>query len=227
VALNKTQVRQLVRQLIDDPGAKLWSNTNLDLLIEGCLDEIWSDLLEQFAWLTTAESAPQVVDGVIYTSLLTVPRFHRVQRISRNGVDYRPARPEEVIGTFGTGLDAPDYTYVVFSDQIWTFPAEDNSDTYVRYSYLPEPFTSLTPGPDPDSEEDDDVSFVTFPDGHHMVYIYDVASKALEKGDKENSDRFTQRAQVARLRLMTYLRKQSVGPIQPLLGDSSREWGGV
>jgi hypothetical protein len=219
--LNKVQVRSLVRRLIDDPGGKQWPTSDLDLLIEGCLDELWGELLDQFSWLTSVENVvtPTGVGIIAVASIgldtaLLTHRLYRIQKVVRDSKELRPAFPEEVTLYNNTVVDAPDDTYMILRNAIWCFPLALTPQVSVHYSYFPEPFTSLVPGPDPDDESDDDSSFIDWPDGYHMAYIYDIASKALEKGDKEDSQRLQRRAEMSLHRLRAFLRKQHIGPTQ-------------
>ena len=78
--LTRLQARTLIQELIDDTAAKLWTAPNLDILTEATLDELWGELLDQFAWLRSTESGAltPVAPGTInLTTALT--RFYRVQ----------------------------------------------------------------------------------------------------------------------------------------------------
>jgi hypothetical protein len=231
---SKIQVRSLVRRLIDDPAGKQWPTSDLDELIEAALDELWGgELLERFPWLTSKEeiltnvTIPALVaPGTLLLSALS-QRFYRIQRVVRNGAPYRLARSDEVVLSGATAICAPDNSYAILDGGLWAFPLDATSPLTVRYSYLPEPFTSLSPGPDPDDTADDDISFVPWPDGFHMAYIYDIAAKALERGDKEESDKLQKRADQALFRLKAFLRKQHTGPILAQTSNDEFYWGGV
>ena len=231
--LSKTQVRALVRQLADDPAGKLWSTNNLDLLIEGALDELWGELLDAFPWLnmredTIAATSPGYIDlqhtsDATGTSLI---RYYRIHQVVRDGQLYRQAHPNEIVFVEGEAVSAPDQSYAIYGNQIYLFPLA-TTDVTVRYSAFPEPFTSLSSSEDPDDGEDDEEMFVTWPDGYHLVYAYDVASRMLEKGDREESARLKQRAETSLFRLKAFLRKQTTNPIMPILTDSNFDWGGT
>lgn len=211
--LSKVQVRSLVRQLIDDPAGKLWPTANLDLLIEGALDELWGELLDSFPWLRSTDSGAltPTAPGYIDTATALI-RFYRVQQVSRDGVEYSPTSQRNVLVNGTTELEVPRDQYTIYGSQIHLFPYSTSS-VYVRYSSLPEPFTSLTPGPNPDSEDDDAISFITWPDGYHMAYIYDIAAKAIEKGNREDSAQLKRRAEDSFFRLRAFLRKQHSGVV--------------
>lgn len=227
--LNKVQIRALVRQLIDDPAGKLWSSPNLDLLSEGCLDELWGELLDQFPWIRSTEAAiVPIAPGYIDLSIdsLLVTRLYRVQQVVRDGVIYRAVDQRDTLISNGVVLSAPSNAYTIFNEQLHLFPYSV-STVYLKYVSRPEPFTSLGPGSDPDSDEDDFLT-VDWPDGYHMAYIYDIASKAIEKGNREDSTMFGKRAEQAMFRLRAFLRRQSTGgSTMPYLVDSDLEWGGT
>lgn len=226
--LNKIQARALVRELIDDPAGKLWSTPNLDLLIEGSIDDLWGELLDAFPWLRSTETTvtPTAPGYVLWDSTsTTIIRPYRVQQVIRSSQIYHWIDPKDVAVAAGVVLYAPDATWTFLGNQLHAFPYSTSALT-VRYNTRPEPFTSITPGPLPDSDEDD-IAFVEWPDGHHLAYVYDVASKALEKGDREDSARLGRRAEQAMFRLRAFLRKQQIGGIMPWTSDDSLSWGSV
>lgn len=225
--LNKNQVRSLIRNLMDDNGAKLWNSDTLDLLIEGTLDELWTDLMEQFPYIRWTEivataTSPGYVD--LSSANASFLRFYKILKVYRDGAQYSPASPSEISYSNGVVISAPPQTWTLFGDALWLFPLATSSVT-VQYNSFPEPFTSLAAGPDPDDGVDDDLLVVPWPDGHHLAYIYDVASRAMEKGDREESSRLGKRAEVAMYRLKSKLRKFYPGPIVPTLTDSPINWG--
>jgi len=238
--LTKQDARNLVAQLIDDKGFKNWPVDLLDMLITGTLDELWGELLDQFPYLTSTEeqltststpvvgiTAPGYVDLDPETVTLT-RRFYRVQRVVRGGVNLRPANPNEVTVSNNVVIEAPDDTYLVQDSKLWVFPLDATTPIFLRYSYLGEPFTSLTVGTtDPDSPSDDPIMTVPWPDGYHMAYIYAAAARAMEKGDKEDSTRLQKRADMAMFRLKAYLRRQHLGTLTPETQDNPLDWGGV
>lgn len=226
--LNKLEVRTLVRNLIDDPAGKLWPNGPLDLLAEGSLDELWGELLDQFPWLRSDESAALVPLAPGYIDIPTqLVRFYRVQHVIRGNVEYSPVAQRDVLTVGSLSIEATDQTYTLFGGQLHLFPYDPTTPVYIRYSSLPTAFTDLTPGPNPGSEEDDAISFIEWPDGHHMAYIYDIASKAIEKGDREESIKLKGRADTSLFRLMAYLRKQHSGIIVGGFHEDAFQWGGV
>jgi hypothetical protein len=223
--LNKVEVRDLIRQLIDDPGGKLWNTTNLDLLIEGCLDELWGEIIDQFPWVRWTETSAITLVAPGYVQLWDdattsdFNRLYRIQRVVRNGIEYHIADQRDVTIAGGEVIAAPNYSYTILGRTLHLFPYDITANVTIQYSSLPEPFTSLTPGPDPDDPSDDEISLVEWPDGYHMAYIYDVASKAIEKGDREDSTRLGRRAEASLFRLKAFLRKQHTGPIMPYVSD--------
>ena len=214
MAVTKLQSRSLVQQLLDDSAAAFWTAPNLDLLIEGTIDELYGELLETFPWLQTTETSAAIV-APGYVNLAALTRYHRLQQVVRNEQTYMPADPKDVLIVNGQVVSAPTSSYIVLGQQLHLFPYDTTTPVYVRYSSLPTAFSSLADG-----------TAVDWPDGHHLAFIYEAAARAMEKGDRENSDRFSQRAQVALLRLRSRLRKQQVGPVMPWHADDARYWGG-
>src|SRR4051812_16359731 len=227
--LNKVQVRTLVRNLIDDTGSKLWDGPSLDLLIEGTLDELYTDLLESFPYLRWTEAvntptSPGSIDLWDDSANSNFTRLYKILKVYRDGLQYSPISPSEVSYSNGIAYAAQPQTWTLLGNSLWLFPLAMTSVT-VQYSSLPEPFTSIAQGPDPDDELDDELLFIDWPDGHHMAFVYEVASRAMEKGDREESSRLGKRGEVAMYRLKSKLRKFYPGPIVPTLTDSPINWG--
>jgi hypothetical protein len=214
VALTRLQARTLVQQLIDDPSAKLWSAANLDVLAEGVIDELWADLLDHWPYLRSTETA---VTGAEGKALGTLTRFYRLQLVSRGSKVYTPADPKDAVFANAEVLSAESRTYTIINNEVFLFPLESSPDFYLRYSTRPTGFAALA----------SDATAVEWPDGHHMAYIYAIAARAMEKGDREQSERFEKRAEVSLLKLKATLRKQHTGPIMPFMPDSGHDWGGV
>lgn len=213
----KAAARVLIQQLIDDPAGKLWSPTALDTLIEGALDELWGDLLDTFPWLRSVESAllTPVAPGTIDKDA-ALTRFYRVQYIVRNSTALTLMDQKDSLVAGGVQIAADADTYTVMGNLIWMFPLSTAANVYVRYSNFPPAFGTL-------GESDP----VVWPDGFHMAYIYDIASRALEKGDEEDSSQFGKRSEASLFRLKAFLRKQQIGPTFPWTDQDSLELGSV
>lgn len=215
--LTKAQARTLVQAFLDDPGAKLWSAATLDTLIEGALDELWGDLLENFQWLRSQETTvltPVAPGTVNLDTALT--RFYRVQQVVRGSAALNLVDQRDVLVTGSTEISAPAGSYTIMGGLLWMFPLSVAPDVYVRYSSRPTSFTTLL-----DSDP------VEWPDGYHLAYCYDAASRALEKGNREDSTMLGKRAEQGLYRLKAYLRKQTIGPITPWSSMDSMEFGSI
>ena len=215
--LTKAQARSLVREFIDDSAAKLWSDANLDIVIQGTLDILWGELMDFAPWLRSTQTAAlaPTTPGLLTVSSVTT-RLHRFQDISRNNQSYRQANPKDVNMEGSTVVSAPDNTWIQMGDVLYLFPLSTTQDVYIRYSSWPTEFGTLLSG---DSVE--------WPDGYHLAYVYDAAARAMEKGDREKSDTFRQRAADELARLRAFLRKRGVGPVMPYMDRDSMEWGSI
>ena len=216
--LTKDGARSLIQQFIDDSGAKRWSAANLDILIEGVLDELWaSELLEVAPWLRSTESSAltPVAPGTVNLGT-ALTRWHRLQLVVRDGVTYTEANPKDVLVENGVTISAPPRTYVVMEDLLYLFPLATTANVYVRYSSLPTAFTELASDAD-----------VTWPDGFHLAYCYDVAARAMEKGDREESARLAKRAEMSLHRLKGKLRKTGLGAVTPHYMSGGIDFGSV
>lgn len=218
MALTRAQARSLIRELIDDTAAKLWSDANLDILTEGGIDILWGELLDHKPWLRSIESAAltPAAPGTVDTAT-QLTRFYRVQQVARDGMAYTEADPKDVLVVAGQQITAPSRTWVMLDSSLHLFPYDTAANIYVRYSSRPTAYTGLA----------NDNTVVSWPDGYHMAYVYDAASRALEKGDREKSDTFRARAADEMARLRAYLRTVSVGPRLPWTPDGAEAWGSV
>ena len=215
--LTRLQARTLIQELIDDTAAKLWSAANLDILAEAALDELWGELLDQWPWLRSTESAgltPTAPGFIDVSTALT--RFYRLQSVGTATGGYYLADPKDIALVNGVVLNAPDNSFAFYGSQLYLFPLSvAASSVFVRYCNRPTAFTALAT----------DATVVDWPEGYHLAYIYDAAARALEKGDREKSDTFKDRAATSMFRLKAFLRKQTLGGVMPWTPDSSLDWG--
>ena len=215
--LTRLQARTLIRQLIDDTASKLWDDTNLDLLTEAAIDELWGELLDWNGWLRSTEQAVTPTSPGYFDLDTGLTRFYRLQAVVRGGQTFWPANQRDVLLSNNEAVVAPDNTYAIIGSRVYLFPLDASTSIYVRYADRPTAYTSLA----------SDATAVPWPDGYHMAYVYEAASRALEKGDREKSDTFRQRAADEVARMRAYLRKRQIGPIMPWFDRDSLEWGGV
>lgn len=213
--LTRAQARSLIQQLIDDTAEKLWSAANLDILTQGAIDELWGELLDWNGWLRSTEGTPTITAPGYFDLDTGLTRFYRLQAIVRDGQTYWPANQRDVLVSNGEAIVAPDHTYAIIGSRVYLFPLSTTPTVYVRYADRPTAYTSLA----------SDATAVDWPDGYHMAYVYETAARALEKGDREKSDTFRQRAADEVARLRAYLRKRQIGPIMPWMDRDSIEWG--
>jgi hypothetical protein len=223
MSLTKALARTMIQQVIDDPNATLWSATNLDQLAELALDEMWSDILNYNPWFTSQLDTVLNLTSPGYLDLRLVAdgghlskRFHRLQSIVRGGTTYSKYDPRDTVVELSKSLWAPDNSYIFLGDQIWLFPFDLTTDVEIRYSYKPTAFTVLT-----------DATKVTWPEGHDTAYVYEIAARAMTKGDRESNDSILQMASKSWDRLLDFVRRRQIGPTVPWSVDSSVDFGGI
>jgi hypothetical protein len=218
--LTKAQSRTLVRQLIDDENARWWSNANLDLLIALVLDELWTDALT-FAprVLTTLEEPVVVSPGYIDTSVLT-QRLFRVQRVTRDAQEYGQLDAKQVSiendAVFAEEWASSSGGWYIYGSRLYLFPLSADDDVELRYSYLPETFSTL-------SEAED----VEWPDGFALAYVYEAASRAMMKGGRDVA--VAQAFSAASAKVMSTLRsrleREGTGPMIVQHDTTPHAWG--
>src|SRR6266850_400191 len=222
MSLTKTQARDLIRQVIDDPQAAMWSDANLDLLTEITLDEMWGEIFSYSPWLKTQLDTIASITSPGFLDLRTVAnggalsqRFHRLHSVVRAGRTLTKYDPRDSIVEANKEIYAPQDSYTFLGDQLWIFPLATSGNVEIRYAFKPAGFTTLSAG-----------TPVIWPDGHDSAYVFEVASRALVKGDREDNRTVLTTAAKAWDRLIEVIRKRQIGPNVPWANDSQHEFGG-
>lgn len=234
--LTKAQVRTAVREYIDDPGAKTWSDAALDILISMTQDNLWGDILDtasywnSFYQLITSASyhAPGYLDlrptgdGGDLTN-----RLYRIQKFIANGREFYPKDSRDFLlnaaSSVGlTTVTAPieqNYTYEILGDQLWFHPLGTTANPgfiELRYSYRPAAFTSIADG-----------TTVGFVDGCEHALVLTAAANAMHRGDEEDPGKFLSLAFEARQRLFATIRRKYHGPTVPFSVSNPIEMGSI
>lgn len=221
--LTKAQARMLTREWLDDPNAKRWSDTRIDLAIQMALDDLWTDMLDIQSGLTsqlhtiTSLVSPGYIDLRLTTQggQLT-QRFYRVQKVTRDGREYRPVDPRDILIEGNNALAGPDISHYVLGDQLWIFPLDTDTDVELRYSFKPTPFTSLTDGMN-----------VPFPEGSESAYVLMASATTMAKGGAEDIGQLMALAKDARDRCLAAIRRQYHGMTVPFSTGTGVEIGGT
>lgn len=225
-SFTKGNVRAMVAQLLDDPNNQHWSSTYLDLLITAIYDETWAEMLDanpELSTTTATVSAANITSPgyvtVGTTTGLTSLRARQILEVQRAGQTYYEARPEHIVYD-GTSIRAHalqgDYAYFVRGLQIYLLPLSTTDDIRIRFSVLPPRFTGLST----------DNTVITWPDGHEAALLFKAAASAMAKGDQEDPKTLLYLADESRKALFNTIRKNSKGPITPLLKGDPTQWGG-
>ena len=221
--LTKANARSLIRELADDPNAKLWSNANLDALASATLDDLWATILSVAPWATsqldtiTTLASPGYVDLRLTTGGGDLTqRLYRLQTITRDDQSYGAIQPSSVTLQAGEvkASDNASYAFFVWADRLYLFPLDTTTDVEVRYSYLPTPFTTLNEG-----------DTVGWPDGFDAAYTHEVAARAMLRGAREDPAGLRAIAAESFNRLLGAVSRQHLGPTTPILMDSPLTWG--
>lgn len=236
MAITKAQVRTMVREYLDDPSAKRWSNPNLDLAIQLVLDNLYGDILDSAPYINSQYQqiglplrAPGFIDlrQTAYGGDLT-QRFYRMQQVIADGRHYFPKDPRDYLMTAqsltndpttiraSTGVEQR-FSYQFLGNQVWLHPL-GNVTTFVelRYSFKPIVFTSLTDG-----------FIVDLPEGSEHCLILIAAAHVLAKGNAEESQQLQAMGEMARQKMLNDIRRQYHGPTIPFAPQNQWEWGGT
>lgn len=238
--MTKAQGRNMVRQWLDDPNAKRWSDPNIDLAIQLSIDGLWGDLLDQAPYLTRQvqtivpfypyspnlgptsggpTGSPAAIDlRLTANGGQLTQRFYRIQHLVANSREYYAKDPRDYLISLG---DAPTpalvearYTYQVLGDQVWVHPPD--STVELTYSFKPTPFTAMTDGMN-----------IPWPEGSEDAYIMLAAASTMAKGNAEDAAQLIILANIARDRMLNAVRRQYHGMTQPFTTGTSPEWGGT
>lgn len=224
----KSDLRSLVRNLIDDPQKKLWDDVTLDLLTEATMDELWARLFDYFPFLnsqtdTLTPTSPGFIDlrqTGVGTGQLT-NRFHRLQSCvvgssGANAITYSLADPRDVVLQGGKTIYAPNYRYVFYYPQLWLFPLDTTpSSVELKYSYKPTPaYRAIA-----------DANTIGWPDGHESALWWEVAARAISKGAREDPTTFRSFAKDGWDAMLSSIRNPQIGPQVLWTGDSGTSWG--
>ena len=222
--LTKAQARTLVREWLDDPAGKRWSDSRLDLAKQLAIDDLWTDILDLQGNITSQlhNITTTVSPGYIDLRLTThggqlTQRFYRVQNVVRDERVYRNCDPREFVIQSNGAVVAPDFTYFVQGDLLWLFPLDTETDVELRYSFKPTPYTSLTDG-----------MYVPFPDGNESAYVLAASALTMAKGNIEDAGQLFSLANQAKDRLLASIRRQYQGMMVPFdPSGSGVQFGGM
>lgn len=235
MSLTKLQIRTAVREYLDDTGAKTWSDSALDVVIQMTSDGLWGDILDMAPyWNTKYEqlASPYHVPGYLDLRNTTdggdlAFRLYRIQKLIADGREYfaKDSRDYLLTAAANTGLStitAPieqAFTYELLGDQLWMHPLGTTAAPgfiELRYSYRPSAFTALANG-DP----------VPFPDGCEHCLVLQAAAHGLLRGDQENPDTVMKFAEIERNRLFATIRRKYHGPTVPFQATNPIEMGSI
>jgi len=221
--LTKAQARALTREWLDDPNAKRWSDLRIDLAIQLCIDDLWTDLLDMQPNLTSQlhTITSLVSPGYIDLRLTTVggqltQRFYRVQHVTRDGREYRWADPRDIAIASNGVIAGPELTYYVQGDLLWLFPLDTSTPVELRYSFKPTPFTAMTDGMN-----------IPFPEGSESAYVLAASALTMAKGGEEDFGPLATLAQQSRDRCYAAIRRQYHGMSVPYSTGTGQDMGGT
>lgn len=198
--LTKSQTRTSIRQAIDDPQSKRWSDANIDILTTLVQDTMFQAVLDSFDYFTSApaEAVTPAADGS-YLLSGTSKRFYRMQRVVRasDSVELQPKLlPESV----------PQPAYDIRGNTLYTTPVVTGaSSLQLTYSYLPLRFTDLA--------NDATMLPAEYPEGHEAALVYLTASWAMTKGDAESMNQIARIADTAVDAMLSHIARRY--PIAP------------
>ncbi len=223
MSFTKAEFRTLTQQFLDDPNAKRWSATNIDLLIQVTQDTIWAAILDRDPyWVSQLDTitADLTSPGTFSTANggdLT-KRFYKIQSIVRNTREYGQIHRKNVIieANEVKATDAEsDFVYFFFGPVVHLLPYETAPDVEIRYSFYPTIFNGLADG-----------TAVEWPEGHEDALFLGAAALSMAKGGKEDNSAVMGLADRARQRMFEAIERRAPGPMMPFLTSGTTSWGG-
>lgn len=235
MAITKAEFRTMVRQYIDDPSGKHWTDIALDMVIQSVLDDVATDLLDtqgylnsQYQQFTSAQlHTPGYVDlrQTVYGGDL-VDRLYRVQSVVADGYTCYPKDPRDYllttngsstgISSLRSDLGEARFTFQFLGNQLWIHPLGSINKVELRYSYKPTKFTNLANG-----------TLVELPDGSENAATLLCAAHGMLKGDEEDNKNLLIASERARERMLASIRRQYHGMTIPFSVENSWSWGGI
>lgn len=187
--LTKGQVRTAVKQAIDDPTNKRWSDANLDILIGMVQDTIYQAVLDTFEWYNfgTATGTTSAAGALVNMNSIFGSRPHRLLKVMRTSdlFELQPKLRNERV---------PQLAYDWSGDTLYTDPPLNAVNLTLQASFLPDPFYGLAT----------DATTIQFFPNHEASLIYVSASWALVKGGAESLAQVGRIADVAVDALLTH-----------------------
>lgn len=216
--LTGTEVMAAVRQLVDDPNGMLWSDANLAIHIGQVQDKGWNDILDWNPFfLTTREtisSSPKLASpGYVDLSQLA-QRFKQLLSLTRNGTVYSKARQGQVMLESSSAVVAPDSTYTFIGRKLYMFPLSISQQLEMEYNYLPAKFVNNS-------------SAIVWPEGHEGALIWQAASEAMLKGEREANERIDNMANRYKATMLAAIGRPDNSPVIPFDLQSPTEWAGT
>lgn len=225
----------MTRQYLDDPNAKRWADSFIDLAIQLVMDDLWTDMLDQAPWLTSQLQTFSTLHspGFLDLRLATnggdlTQRFYRVQMVkapaevgSQAARIYYPKDPRDYLlgGGDASVIVATRFTYEIKGDQLWMYSSDMQfgpAPVDLRYSFKPATFTSWADG-----------SLIPFPEGGESAAVYMAAAHTMAKGNAEEAQQLMIIAAMARDRMLASIRRQWLGSTQPYTTQSAHEFGSI
>ena len=232
--LLKSDYREAVQEMFDDPLAQRWTATKLDKMMSMVYDSLWSEILDTNSYWNSQYqqiSIPLRVPGYIDTRLIADggdlnKRVYRIQQVIAAGRHFFHKDPRDYLMFASTNTgdlttvrasNETQFSYQFLGDQLWLHPlGAVTTFVELRYSYRPTKYISLG-----------DSSSVEFPEGCEDVFVLYSAARAMTKGAVEDANVLFGQAGEAKRSMLNAIRRRSHGMMQPFGTDSSASWGGT
>lgn len=225
-----------MRNDLDDPSAKLWTDASLDMKIQLSLDDLYGDILDTAPYIVSMYQQiglPLRTPGYILLDLSTnggdlTQRFYRLQQLIADGRQYFAKDPRDFLMTASSqtndittikanqGVEQR-FSYQFLGNQLWLHPlGQVTTFVEIRYNYKPTPFTSLTSG-----------YVIPLPEGSEHYAVQFCAAMAMMKGNREDATQLLVSANMAKDRMINSIRRQYHGMTVPFTVQNPWEWGGA
>jgi len=226
----------MVREYLDDPNGKRWSDTNLNIAIQFVLDDLWSDMLDVAPYINSQYQQiplPLHTPGFIDLKLTAfggdlTQRFYRMQQVIADGRHYFPKDPRDYLMVAqsltndpstiqaSTGIEQR-FSYQFLGDQVWLHPlGAVTTFVELRYNFRPVAFSQLADG-----------TTLPMPEGSEQSLVLLSAAYAMGKGNAEESMQLQALGEQSRQRLMNSIRRQYHGMTVAFSPENPWAYGGT
>lgn len=225
MAVTKSELLALTRQVMDAVGSSRWSDALITTVLNSVYDDEWSNLLNAAPYYTfqqltvSADSNTRIPFSSLNTGTGNAQKlWYRILSVSDGNYLYSQTSFRDVpLATSSTYLPTYPRLYYVAGDYVQLLPLGTVSNAVVAVNYKPTPFNELA-----------DTDVLNFPDAQELILANEAGARLLNKGGAEAVAARTLRdeADLYRKSMLDDWRRRTTEPTRMLYPDSKYDWAG-